>query len=85
VVRCTERIRKMGIKNKGDQKHMPPWLSRLLIATGLRVIMAQSSGNVLGYKVVGTVVKEDYATLTAEVEALLEQEETMSLPRSKGG
>jgi hypothetical protein len=41
--------------------------------------LSQSSGNVLGYKVAGTLLKEDYATLTAEVEALLEQEETMSL------
>ena len=40
MVRCTERIRKMGIKNKGNQGHMPPWLVRLLIATSLLVIMA---------------------------------------------
>jgi hypothetical protein len=41
--------------------------------------LSQSSGNVLGYNVVGTVVKEDYATLTADVETLLGREETMCL------
>jgi hypothetical protein len=30
----------MGIENQGNQRHMPPWLVRLLIATSLLVIMA---------------------------------------------
>jgi hypothetical protein len=30
----------MGIENKGNQGHVPPWLVRLLIATSLLVIMA---------------------------------------------
>ncbi|MCK4900989.1 MAG: STAS/SEC14 domain-containing protein [Anaerolineales bacterium] len=34
----------------------------------------QSSGNVLGYKVVGTITKADYKTMLPEVEALVEQE-----------
>ena len=40
MVRCTGRIRKMGIENRGNQRHIPPWLVRLLIATSLLVIMA---------------------------------------------
>jgi hypothetical protein len=30
----------MGIENKSNQRHTPPWLVRLLIATSLLVIMA---------------------------------------------
>jgi hypothetical protein len=31
--------------------------------------MSQSSGNVLGYKVIGKLTKEDYATVAADIEA----------------
>jgi uncharacterized protein YbaP (TraB family) len=48
VVRCTGRIRKMGIENKGNQRHMPPWLVRLLIATSLLVIMALGAYHLYG-------------------------------------
>ena len=41
--------------------------------------LSQSSGNILGYKVVGTIIKEDYTALTAEVEALLQQESSICL------
>jgi len=30
----------MGIENKGNRRHTPPWLVRLLMATSLLVIMA---------------------------------------------
>lgn len=39
----------------------------------------QSSGNVLGYKAIGTLTKDDYATMTTDVEALLQQEEEESI------
>ncbi len=35
--------------------------------------IAQSSGNVIGYRVAGVIEKSDYAPLTAEVEALVAQ------------
>ncbi|MGD2078458.1 MAG: STAS/SEC14 domain-containing protein [Chloroflexota bacterium] len=41
--------------------------------------MEQSSGNVLGYKVAGTVTKSDYDVLTPEVESVVEQEGDVSL------
>ena len=41
--------------------------------------MDQNAGNVLGYKVIGTVKKEDYAALTADVEALLQEHDSIGL------
>ena len=41
--------------------------------------LGRSSGDVLGYKAIGTIKKEDYATLTAEIEALLQQEESINM------
>ena len=41
--------------------------------------MSQSSGNIVGYKAIGTITREDYTTLTAEVEALLQQERSICL------
>lgn len=38
----------MGIENKGNQRHMPPWLVRLLIATSLLVIMALGAYHLYG-------------------------------------
>ena len=35
--------------------------------------LEQSTGNVLGYKIAGTIGKEDYAVMVPEVEALIEQ------------
>ena len=35
--------------------------------------LSQSSGNVVGYKVTGRLTKEDFATVTADVEALVQQ------------
>jgi hypothetical protein len=39
----------------------------------------QSSGTILGYKVTDKITKEDYATLTADVQALVQQEDNISL------
>ena len=36
--------------------------------------MSESSGNVIGFKVVGTITKTDYDTLVPEVEALVGRE-----------
>ena len=41
--------------------------------------LSQSSGNILGYKAVGTIIREDYTALTADVEALLLQESSICL------
>lgn len=41
--------------------------------------LSQSFGNVLGYKAIGTITKEDYATLTGDVDALLQQETSLCL------
>ena len=41
--------------------------------------LSQSSGNVVGYKVTGRLTKEDIATVTADVEALLQQEDSIRL------
>ena len=41
--------------------------------------LAQSSGNILGYKAAGTITKEDYKTLTTDVEALVQQEGSIRL------
>ncbi len=35
--------------------------------------LEQSSGNVIGFKVSGTITKDDYATLVPDVEALVDQ------------
>ncbi|MBK5107116.1 MAG: STAS/SEC14 domain-containing protein [Anaerolineales bacterium] len=43
------------------------------------VKLSKSSKNILGYKAVGTITREDYTTLTAEVEALLQKEESICL------
>ena len=41
--------------------------------------LSQSSGNILGYKVIGKIVKEDYITLRADVETLVQQESDICL------
>ena len=41
--------------------------------------MCQSSGSVLGYKVIGKLTKEDYATVAADIEALGQQESSIGL------
>ena len=41
--------------------------------------LSESSGNVLGFKASGKIGKDDYTTLTADVEALLEQEQSICL------
>ena len=41
--------------------------------------LSQSSGNLLGYKVIGKITKEDYSTLTADIEALGQEEISMRL------
>jgi len=41
--------------------------------------MEQSSGNVIGYKVAGTIHKGDYDELMPEVEGLIEQEGSINL------
>ncbi len=41
--------------------------------------MSQSSGNILGFKAIGTIIKDDYTVLTAEVEAVLQQEDSFCL------
>ena len=40
---------------------------------------SKSSGNTLGYKAIGTIKKEDYEALIADVEALLQQEESINM------
>lgn len=35
--------------------------------------MNESTGNIIGFKAVGTITKEDYALLTAEVESLIRE------------
>jgi len=39
----------------------------------------KSSGNVLGYKISGTVKKEDYKTMVPEVEAVIEEKGSANL------
>ena len=41
--------------------------------------LSQSSGNILGYKAIGKITRDDYAALTADVEALLKQESSICL------
>ncbi len=41
--------------------------------------LQQSSDNVLGYKMIGTITKDDYKVMTPEVEALIEQEGSVNL------
>lgn len=41
--------------------------------------LSQSSGNILGYKAIGKISKEDYTILNADIEALLQQEEGICL------
>ena len=41
--------------------------------------LEQSSGSVLGYKVSGTVAKSDYEVMVPEVQALAQQEDSLSL------
>ena len=41
--------------------------------------LSRSTGNILGYKAVGTITKGDYTTFAADVEALLQEEETICL------
>ena len=41
--------------------------------------LSQSSGNILGYKAIGKIAKDDYTALTADVEALLQQEDELCL------
>lgn len=41
--------------------------------------LEQSSGSVVGYKAVGTVDKSDYEKLTPEIEALIEQEGSITM------
>ncbi len=41
--------------------------------------MEKSSGNVLGFKVVGTISKDDYATMVPQVESLIASEGTIRL------
>ena len=41
--------------------------------------LSKSSGNVLDYKLSGKITKEDYVTLTADVEALLQQQNSIHL------
>ena len=36
--------------------------------------LSESSGNILGYKAIGKITKDDYTILTADVENLLQQE-----------
>lgn len=41
--------------------------------------MNESAGNVVGYRVVGKITKDDYESLVPEVEALVEQEGNIRL------
>jgi hypothetical protein len=52
---------------------VPPARSRIQEVAVLEKL-SQSSGNILGYKVIGKIIKADYSTLTADIQAL-EQEE----------
>jgi hypothetical protein len=47
-------------------------------ATMLRRL-TRSSGNLLGYEVIGKLTQDDYATVTAQVAALLQQESNIRL------
>jgi len=39
----------------------------------------QSSGNAIGFKISGTVTKEDYAVMVPEVEALIDREDDINM------
>lgn len=41
--------------------------------------LSQSSGSVVGYKVSGTITKEDYETFVPQVQALVEQEGSINM------
>ncbi len=41
--------------------------------------LSESSGNVLGFEAIGEITKEDYADLTAEVQALVDSEGSICL------
>ncbi len=41
--------------------------------------LSESSGNILGYKVIGKITKEDYATLIEDIEALGQEEDSIRL------
>ena len=41
--------------------------------------LSQSTGNISGYKAVGKITRDDYTILTADVEALLQQEASICL------
>ena len=41
--------------------------------------LSQSQGNKLAYKAIGTITKGDYTSLTADIEALLQQEDELCL------
>lgn len=41
--------------------------------------LSKSSGNILGFKVIGKITKEDYATLIADIEALGQEEISIRL------
>ena len=41
--------------------------------------MANSSGNVVGYKAVGTITKEDYKKLEPEIKALVEKQGSIKM------
>ena len=40
---------------------------------------SQSSGNILGYKILGKITKEDYETLEEDIEGLVQQEDDIRL------
>ena len=39
---------------------------------------SQSSGNILGYKILGKITKKDYETLEEDIEGLVQQENTFA-------
>lgn len=41
--------------------------------------LKQSSGNILGYRAIGKITKEDYTTLNADVQVLLKQADSLCL------
>lgn len=41
--------------------------------------LSQSFGNVLGYQAIGTITREDYSGLIGDVEAILQQENSVRL------
>jgi hypothetical protein len=41
--------------------------------------MNESSGSVIGYRVAGTITKDDYGQLVPEVEALLQEEDSICM------